>query len=164
MPHKLTYQDYVLRCYVDNIVSSHSHEPMSFHLNYTLDSDPTTPSYFSLSLLHNLLFFCRIHSLFSGYFILFPGIAVSFAENLLIAMEHLRDEKASDRSPMLLPAVYTAYDPSASAPLPPSSLRNAGKKREAKRGRKARDPYLERVVGRTRLVIRVFSFFLLPLS
>lgn len=130
---------------------------MSFQLNYTLDSDPTTPSYFSLSFLHNLLFFCRIHSLFSGFFILFPGIAVSFAENLLIAMEHLRDEKASDRSPMLLPAVYTAYDPSASAPLTPSPLRNVGKKREAKRGRKARDPYLERVVGRTRLVIRVFS-------
>ncbi|KAL6791493.1 hypothetical protein GGI42DRAFT_364855 [Trichoderma sp. SZMC 28013] len=72
-------------------------------------------------------------------------------------MEHLRDEKASDRSPMLLPAIHTAYDPSASTPLAPPPLRNVNEKREVKRGRKARDPYLERIVGRMRLVIRVFS-------
>lgn len=58
---------------------------------------------------------------------------------------------------MLLPAIHTAYDPSASTPLAPPPLRNVNEKREVKRGRKARDPYLERIVGRMRLVIRVFS-------
>lgn len=72
-------------------------------------------------------------------------------------MEQLRGAELSEGYRVVQPAVHTEYDRSMS--IPPALLpsRNSSEKRGARRRGNALDQHFERVVRRTRLIVRILS-------